>query len=366
MTSEPIDPPIAFVDIPTPSGNVPSAQKVIHGKTFLPQQQILLFSAAEWEEFIKEWVHYQKTKYNKVVRLAGAGDMGIDVAGLTDAAAFDGVWDCYQCKHYDEPLTPTTALPEIGKILWYSFNKKYKAPRKYYFIAPRSCGPKLKKQLLKPADLKAHLITEWNDSCAKKLTSKEIKLEGDFAVYVTSFDFSIFTFRPALDIIDEHRETPFHAARFGGGLPERPPALIPPAAVQDGESRYIQHLYHVYTEEIGTEILASSDLTVSPTLSSHLDRQREYFYSAESLRNFARDAVPDGTFEDLQSEVYAGVIEIEQDSHPSSMKRLNAVTQAATTLEITANGLISVTKIQDRRGICHQLANDDRLRWKKP
>ncbi|CAB5225669.1 hypothetical protein UFOVP745_51 [uncultured Caudovirales phage] len=242
-----------------------------------------------------------------------------------------------------------------------------KANRKYFFIAPWGCGPKLKKQLLKPTELKANLLAEWVDICANKITSKEtVHLEGDFAAYVDTFDFSIFTFKTALEIIDEHRATPYHAARFGGGLPDRPPAQTPPTSVQASESRYVQQLYGVYSEERGSVVADSGDLAASPELSGHLDRQREYFYSAESLRNFARDAVPDGTFEDLQSEVYTGVIEVAQESHPTSMKRLTAVTQAATTLEITANGLISVTKIKDRRGICHQLANEDRLQWGKP
>jgi len=367
MSKSTTENPIQFTDVPAPEVTVPSVQKVLHGKSFLPQQQILLFSPDEWEEFIKEWVHYQRTKYQKVVRLAGAGDQGVDVAGLTDDSAFGGVWDCYQCKHYDEPLTPTVALPEIAKILWHSFKKRYTSPRKYFFIAPWGCGPKLKKQLLNPADLKANLLSEWVDICANKITSKEtVQLEGDFAAYVDAFDFSIFTFKTALEIIDEHRATPYYAARFGGGLPERPPAQTPPTSVQESESRYVQQLYGVYTEERGIVVAESGDLATSPDLSSHLDRQREYFYSAESLRNFARDAVPDGTFEDLQSEVYTGVIEVAQEAHPTSMKRLTAVTQAATTLEITANGLISVTKIKDRRGICHQLANEDRLQWSKP
>jgi hypothetical protein len=323
MPPAPVAPQIQFVDIPKPTGKVPSAHTVMHGKTFLPQQQILLFSPDEWEEFIREWVHYQKTKYHKVVRLAGAGDMGIDVAGLTDNAAFEGVWDCYQCKHYDDALTPTVALPEIAKILWHSFKKQYKAPRKYYFIAPRSCGSKLKKLLLKPASLKASLIAEWDDKCAKAITSKEtVELKDDFETYVKGFDFSIFTFRTALEVLDEHRQTPFHAARFGGGLPERPASPIPPTCVQDSESRYVRQLYEVYTEESKTKISENNALASFPELSSHLDRQREYFYSAEALRNFARDTVPDGTFEDLQSEVYAGVVEIEQASHSTSMARL--------------------------------------------
>lgn len=43
---------------PTPQGGV-SSVKVIHGKLIPPQQQILLFSADDWEAFVEEWVHYQ-------------------------------------------------------------------------------------------------------------------------------------------------------------------------------------------------------------------------------------------------------------------------------------------------------------------
>jgi hypothetical protein len=100
-------------------------------------------------------------------------------------------------------------------------------------------------------------------------------------------------------------------------------------------------------------------------LAGHYHRQREYFYHAESLRNFARDTVPSGTFESLQDEVHAGVVDISEAVHLDGLACLNAVTQAAQELQLTENGLISVVKIQDRRGICHQLANVDRLRWKK-
>ncbi|MFO1080285.1 MAG: ABC-three component system protein [Reyranellaceae bacterium] len=41
------------------------------------------------------------------------------------------------------------------------------------------------------------------------------------------------------------------------------------------------------------------------------------------------------------------------------------MTKAARNLQITANALIHGVVTQDRDGICHQLANEDRLRWTK-
>ncbi len=368
MSQAPTEPPqLPVSDVELPSQTAPTALRIAQGRTFPAQQQILLYSAADWEEFIREWAHYQKTKFIRVVRLAGAGDLGVDVAGFTDSSGFQGVWECFQCKHYDDPLTPTTAFPELGKILWHSFQKRYAAPRKYYFVAPKGCGQKLKKQLLKPEELKAILIADWNKDCASEITSKTtIPLEGEFLDYVNAFDFSIFTFKAALEILDEHQSTPHYSTRFGGGLPDRPPIPLPPNSVQASESRYITQLLDTYSEECGSPISSGDDLNTSPKLLQHFDRQREYFYSAEALRNFARDTVPAGTFEELQGEVYAGVVDTEQSPHPTSLIRLNAVTQAAANLPITANGLISVTKIQDKKGICHQLANEERLNWRNP
>jgi len=183
---------------------------------------------------------------------------------------------------------------------------------------------------------------------------------------VNSFDYSIFKNATILEIIDQHRQTPYFASRFGGGLGDRPEVPSPPKDPVEVESRYIEQLFEAYSDhtgEIHTSLLSMSERS---DLVAHFHRQRELFYHAESLRNFSRDTVPPGTFTELQSEVYAGVIDVEAGTHPDGYARLNAVTLAASQLHMTSNGLISVVKVQDKKGICHQLANENRLRWRKP
>ena len=355
-------------EMPTPDqASVPTSATVVHGKLIPPQQQILLFSPGDWEAFVQEWAHYQRTQYVKVVRFSGAGDMGIDVAGFTDEKRLKGVWDNYQCKHSStKELTASIALPEIGKCLWHSHQGKFSVPRRYYFMASKGCGNGLQKLLGDPAALKAELFAKWDKWCASAITSTQaIFLKGAFKTYADAFDYSIFTFKTPLELIDEHRNTPYHAARFGGGLPSRPAAAKPPASPASHESRYVEQLFEAYQDHKSTPVSDLHGLASWPELESHYHRQREFFYSAESLRNFARDTVPPGTFESLQDEVHAGVIEVEASVHPDAYARMNEVTQAAVNLPLTSNGLISVTKMQDKRGICHQLANVDRLRWVK-
>jgi hypothetical protein len=330
------------------------------GPSIPPQQQILLYSAAEWEAFTHEWAHYcLKPQYSKVERFTGAGDKGIDIAGFTDAEKLQGVWDNYQCKHYSGSLTPTDVWPEFGKILWYSFSKQYAAPRRYFFVAPRGTGTKLATLLSNAHKLKSEVLGNWDQKIRKEITDKqEVALEGNFLEYVKAFDFSIFDAKTGLQIIEQHRACPCHASRFGGGLPARKPSESPPQEIAASESRYVSKLLEAYGDHSKATPFAAKDLKSWPKLRAHFGRQREAFYEAEGLRMFARDSVPEGTFESFQAEIYDGVIDVHEADHRDGFKRVCAVTQAARGLQLTSNALLTRAKPKDRDGICHQLSND--------
>jgi hypothetical protein len=92
-------------------------------------------------------------------------------------------------------------------------------------------------------------------------------------------------------------------------------------------------------------------------------RQRISFYKAESLRVYARDSVPPGTFNKLQDDIYSGVIDTAEANHPNGYVRLSSVLSQVGQLDLNRHKLIAVSDIDDRKGICHQLANADRLTW---
>jgi hypothetical protein len=356
-------------DIQAPTA--PSAltsDRTIYGPPIRPQQRIFLYSAVEWEDFIHEWAHFcLKGQYIDVQRFAGAGDRGIDIAGFTDGQKLQGVWDNYQCKHYDHALMPTDVWPEFGKILWYSFKGEYSAPGRYYFVAPRGIGTKLSGYLNDSSKLKKTVMEEWDKNIRNEITETgEIKLEGAFVAYVEAFDFSIFGRKDPLQIIDEHRQCPYHAARFGGGLPDRPPTEKPPDEIAPRESHYVEQLLKAYADREKEPIPDLKTLkSRSSTLHGHFIRQREAFYHAESLRVFARDNTPPRTFDDLQDEIYFGVVDTHNADHPNGYERACQVSKAARDLQLTSNPLVPCIKTQDRDGICHHLANEDRLQWTK-
>jgi hypothetical protein len=346
--------------------SVVTAAQVATGPVIPPQQRLLTYSPDQWEGFVEEWAYYcLKKTYKHVQRFSGAGDMGLDIAGFVDDERLQGVWDNYQCKHYDHALAPSEVWPEFGKIIWHSFKGEYTTPRRYYFVAPWGAGTKLSRLLANASKLHNELIENWDKYVKAAITqTQQVPLDAALRAYVDKFDFSIFEAKTSLQLVDDHRRSPVHAARFGGGLPPRPTAGKPPAEVASGESHYVTQLLGAYGEHTNTTVTDPS--AISPQkLKDHFRRQREAFYEAESLRVFARDTVPSGTFESLQNDIYIGVIDTHDSVHTDGYHKVCAVTKAAQEVQITANALISSANPKDRHGICHQLVNDERLWWKK-
>lgn len=357
-----------FLELATPpTGEVMlSPAQLQNGPPIEPLTRIVGYDPGDWEKFIDEWVsHSLKAKYSKVLRYSGSSDRGIDVAGFADDKYLLGVWDNYQCKHYRDAITPGTAWPEIGKMLWYSFQGHFVPPRAYYFVAPRGTGTTLTQYLTNVLALKKALIEAWPKAVENKITSKAVKLEGKFAEYVDAFDFSIFQPMSPREVIEQHRSSPYFIGRFGGGLPPRPMVAAPPSDLEPHENVYVARLLAAYSDHAKTAISNAAALGAWRTLEDHFKRQRECFYHAEALRVFVRDKVEPGTFEGLQDEIYHGVVDTCDAAHVDGFERVKAVTEVAQSIPLDAHPLGASALVKDRRGICHQLANEDRLKWTK-
>ncbi|WGR92305.1 hypothetical protein MTX20_30130 [Bradyrhizobium sp. ISRA435] len=215
------------------------------------------------------------------------------------------------------------------------------------------------------AKLKTALIAAWNKSIRDHIGSSAVPLIGAFATYVDRFDFRVFKAMPVLRVLEQHRKTSYFLPRFGGGLPARPKPQRPPPEIADSEMRYVQHLLDAYADHKSESGVSVKDLAKWEVLKDHFRRSREAFYHAESLHVFVRDKVEPGTFESLQEELYGGIADTYQEAFPDGYMRLISVTRTAQSLALDAHPLAASTFPVDRRGICHQLANEDRLIWTK-
>lgn len=349
--------------IPNPNSGLYSDEHVVAGIPIPKQARIEKFSAIEWEEFSEEYAYSLQKSYKKVQRFGGAGDKGLDVACFVNDHTFNGGWDNYQCKFYDHSLYPSDVWLEFGKVIVYSYKGDYSVPNKYYFVAPKGIGTTLAMLLAKPSELKEKIRSKWDEKINSEIsTTFDSPLEGKLLKYFEDFDFSIFDSISVLDMVASHSGTPFHAVRFGGGLPVRPVSQLPPERTADNERQYINQLLLAYGDcEDGK--VNEEWLSKKLKYKNNLQRQRERFYSAESLRNFSRDNVPPGTFESLQDDVYQGVADICDLKHENGFERMTATINHSSSLSLGSSPLRSVAKIIDKQGICHQLVNKNKLIW---
>ncbi|PLR45440.1 ABC-three component system protein [Chimaeribacter arupi] len=328
--------------------------------------RIQLFSADEWEEFTEEWASSLKSSYHCIKRFSGSGDKGLDVVGFISSNQFSDGWDNYQCKFYDAPLTPSDIWVEFGKIIYFTYCGDYPSPRKYYFVAPKQVGTKLGNLLSDAKKLKEELKKNWVKYCEDGITSTtKIILEKRLLAHLDAFDFTIFESISLVSMIEQHASTHFHSVRFGGGLGARPEPKIPPEDTVSLNHRYVKQLLIIYAKSIG-EDPKSVDLSLlnkNEGIKIKFRRQRERFYHAESLRNFSRDTVPPGVFENLQNDIYDGVVDVFESHHKCEIERLNVTMGQAANVAVDASPLASVTRPRDKQGICHQLVNESRLSW---
>lgn len=353
--------------VPLPSPVVRSnvtVEAVTSGQLIPAIERIKIFSDTQWEEFVLEWADSLRNRYGRVERCGGPGDMGRDIiATLKDD---NDVWDNFQCKHYRDPLSPSDIWAELGKLVYYTYRGDYTYPRRYCFIAPQGAGTKLSNLLKKPDKLRAELIANWYDHCRLKITTRgPVELDGPFRAYLEGLDFSIFEAIPPLRVIDDHAKTRWHVARFGGGLPPREIAQLPPKKPADIEANYLRQLLDAYGDYLKRRVSSIKDISVEGDLSEHLNDSRIDFYSAESLRTFSRDTLPPGEFETLQDEFHTGIADEVRSDHADGYRRVIAVVKTARSLQLTAHPLITRLTTRDRGGICHQLANDSKVRWVK-
>ncbi len=326
-------------------------------------QSISHYSGEQWEEFVDELVEGVEADegYLHVTRMGGPGDLGIDVAGFKTAHGLEGAWDCYQCKHYATALGMSDAWPEILKVFRAVVAGECIMPDAYWFAAPKGIGLQLNKLLSQPTKGKQKFV-EWFAAYTPVPAMKAAeRAEVDALVHAT--DFSRFGSLQPRHIITMHAKTRYHALRFNTPLPERDEDGSEIGEYSGDEKRYVDQLLAAYRERHPDDDLTRTNVADHPARGGHFKRQRQAFFRAEGLRIYARESTPSGTFESLQDDVHAGVIEQSESDHVDGYARAQQVLVASSFIDLRKHRLIERADNEDRKGICHQLVNDERLSW---
>jgi hypothetical protein len=216
--------------------------------------------------------------------------------------------------------------------------------------------------LLNPSRFRDEVIDNWDVRVAGHLVEKQNHtLTGDLAADAEQYDFSSFGYFTIEEMLEAHRGTAFWAERFGGMLPKPNPGIAPDDMMPH-ETVYVGKLLEVYAETAGAAITDVSDLDGHSEWKDDLQKQRVRFFDAEAFIATYRDQTEPGTTEDFADQI-ANAIEPSLVSKGTGLDRL---TKALTTAAITtpASVLSPQAKPRVKQGVCHQLANDDRVTWK--
>jgi len=326
-------------------------------------QSISHYSGEQWEEFVDELVEGIEVDkgYIHVKRMGGPGDLGIDIAGFKTTHGLEGSWDCYQCKHYASALGPAKAWPEILKVFRAVVANECVMPDAYWFAAPKGIGLRLDKLLSQPTKAKQAFV-DWFAAHAPVPTMNAAERD-QVDTLIQKTDFARFDSLQPRHIITMHGKTRYHALRFHLPLPDREADQLEFGEYTGDEKRYVDQLVAAYRERHPKDDLTRTNVADHTERGAHFKRQRQAFFRAETLRIYARESTPDGTFEALQHDVHAGVIEHAESDYVDGYARAQQVLAASSSIDLSNHRLIERADNEDRKGMCHQLVNDERLTW---
>lgn len=325
-----------------------------------PVRRIGAFSPEDLENLVEYWLREKLAKeYPRIVRWAGTGDKGRDVVGYLTQTD-DAPWDNFQCKRYKAKLGPGDLWPDLAKLVYWTFERSYVAPRRYRFVSPKGATAKARELLSDPDALRKGLAKNWDRDQSHLCAFKEID------DYLTGFDFPDLGIVEGSEIVEDLKGSGIYPVFFGGGLSKpRPPAPPPPPAIGSHELGYVNALVDAYDDHCGAPISTTTAAFEHDDYGQHLRRSRIEFYRAESLREFSKDVLvaPDN-FEEIQGQVLDGIRPKVAEKFPSGYDRVLAVSSHAVSIQLANHPLRDDLEPADRVGICHQLANDGKVRWK--
>lgn len=317
-----------------------------------------------FEDFISEWLYtINAGEYTRIYRIGGSGDKGRDVIAERD----EGPADIFQCKHYRSALSFGQALPEIGKLVTYTFHHDYPLPASYYFVAPWNLSSALQGIVDDPAQLREKVFSAWGKELKIKLNDGKYEpFTGELRKYAEQFDYSIIGFYPIEKVIDSHKDSLYGYLRFGA-----PTAFsvdqISASEEEDTRRPYIKQLLAAYSDKNNRAISDTEELSAIDSFSyHHMKTQRQNFCRALSAERMARDLFVDDEFAVVKDEIESGVESAYycEDKHP--YERMRDTLAESKKVDVSVSPLdykLHWIGNREKEGACHLLVDESRLFW---
>ena len=149
----------------------------------------------------------------------------------------------------------------------------------------------------------------------------------------------------------------------------KPTEIKPPEQPESSEAIYLKELLAAYGDAENIPNFSSKDLEPYEKYKDNFARQRVSYYAAESVRRSVQDLpLPseENPFATLMEETFDGIIDVHDRDYKNGYERLSSVLIHATTLPITKSLLGKMPHwigSKEKKGICHMLVNERRIKW---
>ena len=149
----------------------------------------------------------------------------------------------------------------------------------------------------------------------------------------------------------------------------RKPKTDVPKTVQPQELGYVSQLYVAYGQIApDANITQPADLDAI-NMREHFEFQRKTYYLAETVHQGTRDTVQpdeDDPFDTLKDEIEIGIFEAKRGKYADAVKRIDVIVGVAGSVVLSTgvdNATFQWVGPGEKKGVCHMLVNDGRLRW---
>ena len=126
-----------------------------------------------------------------------------------------------------------------------------------------------------------------------------------------------------------------------------------------------------FAEDAGVDLIVEDELISKEDYKKYKNQLSRYcadFYKAESIRESLKDTKLDGeiaTFKKLENDTYDAIIDKVEESYPTSYKRMTTVLAHVKTVSLHSLIPIEWLGNSEKKGICHILVNEGKIRWKE-
>ena len=153
----------------------------------------------------------------------------------------------------------------------------------------------------------------------------------------------------------------------------KPLKIDVPSEINVEEMVYVSAILEAFSEDAGVQISSEGELLAKEEYSkykSQLDRYRQDYFNAESIKESLKDTIISGetnTFESIENQTYDAIIDKLDEDYVTSYKRMTSVLTHVTTIKLASllDSIPGWIGPSEKKGVCHILVNQGMIEWKK-